>query len=182
MLGLAKNWFFVIVLSITSIHAQDYDTIIWEENNTLKWENFQGKPPVNHRAAAITASGITYRYSAEEVSGVLEVKFKVSAFFYPKKSWYRPSLCDSVTLGHEQLHFNISELYARKLKKRLEASTFSSNLKAEVAAIYKQVLQELNAFQNAYDSETNFSRDRQAQNLWQDKITLELQPHKTTNH
>ena len=164
------KYILVVVWSISSINAQEYDTIIWQEGSKLTWEDFKGKPPLKDRAAATTASGITYRYSASQVGGKMEVDFRVSTYFYPQKSWYQPSLCDSVILGHEQLHFDISELYARKLKDRLNAREYSKNIKAEVRKIYKEVVEELNIFQNKYDSETNFSRDKEKQNLWEIKI------------
>ena len=67
-------------------------------------------------------------------------------------------------------HFDISELYARKMRKRLEATHFSRNVKAEVKAIYREILKELSDFQSTYDEETNFSRNREQQLRWNQKI------------
>ncbi|WP_298480968.1 DUF922 domain-containing protein [uncultured Maribacter sp.] len=172
-MGVVK-YILVIVWSIGFVNAQEYDTIIWQKNTKLTWEDFKGKPPLSDRVAATTASGITYRYSAIQMGDKMQVDFKVTTFFYPQKSWYKPSVCDSVILGHEQLHFDISELYARKLKKRLNAKEYSKNVKAEVRKIYNEVVEELNVFQNKYDEETNFSRDREKQSLWKVKIEKAL--------
>ena len=106
---------------------------------------------------------------------VVKVDFEIGAFFYPDRSWYRPEVCDSVILGHEQLHFDISELYSRKMKKRFEDTKFTKNVKAEVRKIYGEITVELNDFQNRYDDETNFSRNRGQQLLWNQKIGKALE-------
>lgn len=172
-MGIVK-YIFVFFLGITLVGAQEYDTLLWQEGEKLTWDDFKGKPPLINRAAATTASGITYRYSASRAKGKMEVDFEVSTYFYPQKSWYQSSLCDSVILEHEQLHFDISELYARKLKNRLESREYSKNVKVEVRKIYKKVVEELNDFQNKYDAETNFSRDREKQIVWQATIVAAL--------
>lgn len=155
--------------------TQDYDTIAWNAKNRLSWNDFRGEAPVNSRAAAVTASGITYRFSTSSTKDDIEFDFKVDTYFYPNKSWYRPELCDQVILSHEQLHFDISERYARKMRQRLTEETFTrSNVKAKVKSIYKQINEELAEFQNQYDAETNFSRDREQQLVWNEKIAASL--------
>ncbi|MEP3208746.1 MAG: DUF922 domain-containing protein [Maribacter sp.] len=150
---------------------QDYDTISWSAERRLSWDDFQGKAPLNARAAAITASGISYRFSTSGTKDNMEVDFQIDTFFYPTKSWYQPELSDEVILSHEQLHFDISELYARKMKARLAEETFTySNVKAKVKSIYRDILKELNDFQNQYDDETNFSRNREQQLIWNEKM------------
>ena len=150
--------------------AQEFKTIAWSPENKLTWEDFKGKAPSNDRAAATTASGISYRFSISGTSGKIELDYLVSTFFYPNKSWYQPSLCDSLILSHEQLHFDISELYARKMRRRLATGTFTQNVKEEVKLIYKEILEELEEFQDLYDDQTNFSRDIQQQLIWNNKI------------
>ena len=162
--------FFLLLIILGFNDSQDYETIAWSPENELTWEDFKGKAPNNDRAAATTASGISYQFSTSGSSGEIELDYLVSTFFYPNKSWYQPSLCDSLILSHEQLHFDISELYARKMRKRLASSSFTQNVKAEVKQIYKEVLDELEEFQNLYDDQTNFSRDLEHQLLWNNKI------------
>lgn len=125
---------------------------------------------VKQSVAALTASGISYQFSTDWEGGEMVVDFVVTAYFYPERSWYRPELCDDVILSHEQLHFDISELFTRKMRERLAKASFSKNVKAEVNKIYVQVIKELNQFQNQYDKETNFSRNREQQLLWNQKV------------
>lgn len=156
-------------------YAQEYDTIPWNPGKKLNWNDFKAAPPQGERVAAVTASGITYAFSSlRGKDRKVRIDFTVSTFFYPNKSWYRPKLCDTFILAHEQLHFDISELFARKMRKRLGETNFSENVKAEVRAIYKKIIKELEAYQNRYDSETNFSRNREQQLLWNEKVRKAL--------
>jgi predicted secreted Zn-dependent protease len=77
-------------------------------------------------------------------------------------------------LSHEQLHFDISELYARRMREMLGRQTFGPNVRAEVRRIFKQLNQELSEFQDRYDRETDFSRDREAQAHWNAAIARRL--------
>ena len=56
------------------------------------------------------------------------------------------------------------------MRKRLEETKFTKNVKAEIKKIYSEITAELNDFQNRYDDETNFSRNREQQLLWNEKI------------
>ena len=60
------------------------------------------------------------------------------------------------------------------MEERLANTKFTQHIKAEVKIIYKEILEELNEFQNRYDNETNFSRDREEQKRWNKKIALLL--------
>ncbi len=154
--------------------AQDYETIAWSADHQLSWADFKGKPPKVARAAATTASGISYEFSTLETNDALELDYTVATFFYPTKSWYQPEICDENILSHEQLHFDISELFARKMRKLMEETKFTKNVKAEVRAIYSQINKELAQFQNVYDTETNFSRNKEEQLRWNKKIAKAL--------
>ena len=153
-----------------SLVSQEEEIIEWSPDVTLTWKDFKGRVPANPGAAATTASGISYEFSSTGTRDRMELDFKVNTFFYPHKSWYRPELCDTLILSHEQLHFDISELFARKMRTALASSTFTHNVKAEVRSIYKATLRELNDYQNHYDRQTNFSRDKEQQLLWNKKI------------
>ena len=166
-------WLFVWLL-VHLGYGQKDELVLWTPGKKLTWSDFKGKPAKISNAAAITASGITYSFSAQGTKDRMELNFKVETHFYPNKSWYKPKLANPMILSHEQLHFDISEVYARKLRYILAKTTFTSNAKFEVKEIYKNILRELNDFQNQYDSETNFSRDTVQQLVWNEKIKKAL--------
>jgi hypothetical protein len=172
-LGFVKAILAVGIFFLLAYEVQE-KTILWKKNQKLSWTDFKGTPQ-NSKAAAVTASGLTYSFSTIKKNNVIvDINFEVSSFFYPHKSWYQPALCDSLILSHEQLHFDITEVYAEKFRVRLAAAAFTNNAKAEVKAIYDQVTRELNKYQNLYDAETNFSRDLEQQLLWNKKIAAIL--------
>lgn len=164
----------VICLIFNSGLGQEDEVIEWHPGKKLTWADFKGKPSNISKAAAITASGITYSFSAQGTADKMKLDFKVSCHFYPYKSWYKHKLANSIVLGHEQLHFDITEVYARKMRQQLAKTKFTKNAKAEVKEIYRNILRELNDFQNKYDSETNFSRDTVQQLIWNKKIRKAL--------
>ena len=104
----------------------------------------------------------------------VHLDFEVNAYFYPNESWYRPKLCNENTLAHEQLHFDITEIFARKMRDKLQRTSFSDDVKAEVRKIYNDILKELQEYQERYDWETNFSRNREKQAEWNQKIAETL--------
>ncbi|MFC4219162.1 DUF922 domain-containing protein [Flagellimonas marina] len=148
--------------------------VLWDPNLRLTWADFKGKVPPAAVPAATTASGISYTYSANLMHHEVELDYEVNAYFYPNESWYKPQVCDENTLSHEQLHFDIAELFARKMRERLDQTSFSDNVKAEIRKIYQEILQELQDYQEQYDWETNFSRNRKKQMEWNQKIAQEL--------
>lgn len=169
------RYILVFLVAMGTGYAQDDDEAIpWSPNRKLTWADFKGEAPVTDRAAATTASGITYQFATTGTRDKMDIDYTVTTFFYPYKSWYQSHLCDSMILSHEQLHFDISELYARKMRVRMATATFTGNVKAEVKAIYREILEELEAFQDLYDQETNFSRNREQQLLWNAKIEAAL--------
>jgi hypothetical protein len=155
-------------------HGQEDEVILWSPTKKLTWSDFKDKPSNISSAAAITASGISYSFSAQGTKDKMELNFTVETHFYPNKSWYKPELASPMILGHEQLHFDIAEIYARKFKQILAKTKFTGNAKSEVKSIYRNILRELNDYQNQYDSETNFSRDTVQQLIWNKKIKKAL--------
>ena len=156
-------------------YAQEEEkAILWSLEKRLSWDDFQAQPPANGNVAATTASGISYYFSSREIDGTMHVDFTVRTYFYPEKSWYIPEICNEVILSHEQLHFDIAELFARKMRRQLEDTEFTRDIKAEVREIYKQINLELREFQNRYDQETDFSRNVAQQKAWNATISAAL--------
>ncbi|WP_339713314.1 DUF922 domain-containing protein [uncultured Kriegella sp.] len=166
--------YLICIFSSGLVFSQKEEIIPWSSERKLAWSDFKGKPFKTAWAAATTASGISYEFSTAGTAAAPELTINVVTYFYPKKSWYRPELCDSIILGHEQLHFDISELYARKMQKRLSETRFTKNIKSEIKAIFRQINRELGQFQNRYDRETNFSRDLEKQRFWNKMIAEAL--------
>jgi len=151
------------------------DSFSWHENYKLSWKDYKGRPNTNIDAVALTASGITFSYSGTKVDNKqIAHNVLIEARFYPEKSWFKPENVNPHILSHEQLHFDITELYARKFRKRIAETNFTNNIFSEMNKINDKVNQELDLVQNKYDIETNHSINPIMQKKWEEHIHNEL--------
>ncbi|MDM9632619.1 DUF922 domain-containing protein [Robiginitalea sp. M39] len=165
-----------LLLFALALQAQQEDVAFgWESGEQLTWEDFKAAPPTDKTIAATTASGLSYSFKTRGGPGEYRLDYEVIAYFYPEKSWYHPELCDAMVLKHEQLHFDISEIFARKMRKILSERTFKGNVRAEIRSIFSEINKELSAYQDRYDLETDFSRNREGQLRWNKKIAEKLE-------
>lgn len=165
----------LLLVYVGNASAQiEEETIPWSADRKLEWSDFKGSYLKTQWAAATTATSISYSLSVTEEDQRHILDIEVGCEFYPQKSWYRPEVCDSLVLSHEQLHFDIAELHARKFRKQLAETQFTEDVKEEIRSIYKDILKQLYIFQNRYDHDTNFSQDWQKQLLWNQRIAKEL--------
>ena len=161
---------FFCIAGFSQNGGHEEENIIWHKARKLTWNDFKGNAPKGTPVAALTASGISYSFSAVENGDEMAIRYIVTANFYPSRSWYQPKYSSSNVLAHEQLHFDITELYARRFRRRLDATRFTENIREEVRVIFKQINRELSEYQDRYDLETNSSRLLDRQREWQLKV------------
>ncbi len=142
----------------------------WDSQTRLSWKDFKGKSNKNSMLAAETNSGIHFSY---QCSGN-KMDFDIYAYFDKEKSWTKPNSTD-VVLNHEQLHFDITELYARKMRQKfLSLRNPCKKSKAELQGVFSALMKEHRTMQNTYDRETNHSLKEKEQAKWQADIESEL--------
>ncbi len=173
-MGRLKITFLLIYTLAFLSYGQEDQGILWDPEHRLSWSDFKAIPPADSQVAATTASGIAYRFSALEERGEMKVDCTVETYFYPEASWYRPEKANANILSHEQLHFDISELFARRMRKKVAGYRFTSDVKAEMRAIYTETIEEMRDFQKRYDQETNYSRAEEKQREWNHMIAQAL--------
>jgi hypothetical protein len=102
---------------------------------------------------ALTASGITFGY-AVKTSGERIIDFTTSgeAHFYPNKSWYLKDRRNTYILAHEQLHFDITELYARMFRAQLKGLVVTQNVKDQMQRLHKAINEAVDETQKRYDA------------------------------
>ena len=171
---LFKNLIFLyLFLGATSINMS---IISWRDDYKLQWQDFKGQPHNDTNAVAVTASGITFGYSIKTSNTkIIDFSTTIEAHFYPEKSWYSKERADDYILAHEQLHFDITELHVRKLRKQIAQVKVSQNLKSKLNLLHKTSNIKLAAMQDKYDTETNNAIDKDFQNQWEIFIQKELQ-------
>lgn len=166
----------IIILFFTFFSSEnDNVKIEWNESKRLTWADFQGHPQGAADYVASTNSGISFSFSYSEKNGKRNLEYTVKSNFYPKLSWYKPDLVSEYILKHEQAHFDISELYARILRKKLSEANFSENLKEEIEQIYEGNEMERRATQNKFDDETDHSKIPENEYKWRKYIAEQLE-------
>lgn len=167
---------FLIIIGFLLCFQNETPEFSWHENHKLKWSDFQDVPDVNSNAAAVTASGITFSYSIQKssVRGITGFKTKVFAHFYPEHSWCKKDLIDDHILNHEQFHFNITELHVRYLRENISKLKASKSIAKELDAVHKQANADLEKMQQLYDSESNYSINKEGQQKWVVFVNKEL--------
>ncbi len=150
------------------------ELIPWEENRKLTWTDYKGKPDPNSDAAASTATYIGIEYSMKNNS----FSYKITCSFSKTRSWGLHKT--AYILAHEQGHFDIAEIFARKLNKEMSQYVFNArSYQKDLKKIYDDVMLEKEKMQNLYDAETNHSIIKEKQEEWLKKIAGLLNEYKT---
>lgn len=136
----------------------------------LTWSEFKGKPEAHdHLHGAVTYAGIAIEIDKVDFWG--NMTFRAYAVFDRNKSWTRKNMNDSKLLAHEQLHFDIAEVYARRLEKRLN----DMQLKRKEAKLAKRLHHKYNneqlKVQALYDEETIHGLSEPVQARWQELVS-----------
>lgn len=152
-----------------STRSSNLEVIHWE-NRPLTWNDFRAKPSTATSISALTASAIEYSYSCR--GGELEMR--VQAVFIPDNSWVKSDAKTDYILAHEQLHFDITELYARKLRRELSEKVSGCYEVKKIDAIAERMLKEWKKVQEAYDQDTHHSIDKEEQYQWIARVRDEL--------
>lgn len=168
--------FLLLVLPLFTV-TEDPVTIPWEENTKLSWEDFTGKPDSGSSFVASTHSSIVFSYSVKSENGSLSLTTETNAYFYPEMSWFIKGEVNAHILNHEQGHFDITELHARKLRKAFAEYNVTENFKKELTAIFTSLNNERQKMQNLYDKETNHSRNVEKETAWKKFIAAELREY-----
>lgn len=167
---------FLILVFCTCILYQDKEvTITWSKDLKLQWSNFKDEPKPIGDEVASTASGISFGFSTTKSENeLIDYSYTVTAHFYPDMSWHINKPLSAIVLAHERLHFDITELHARKFRQRVSNATFTNEINIEMERIHNAINVELAELQKKYDAETNHSQIIEKQNAWQTFIATEL--------
>ncbi len=119
-----KNiFFFVGFISLMSFSFVKDDFILWQENKKLKIQDFKAENKdtikVNRQQFLGAISAIRIEYSSFQRNKNSVPDFSIKTYFDPNESWML--LKNDYVLQHEQIHFDLTELYARKMRKSVES-------------------------------------------------------------
>ncbi|MBK7855774.1 MAG: hypothetical protein IPJ79_13560 [Bacteroidetes bacterium] len=106
--------FFTSIYFLSSVlgQSQKRDLVEWNETFKISLEDYKGRitDTLNY---VNTNCGI---YCIPQIIGD-SASITIIAYMDKNKSWIRKKYADSLALTHEQGHFDLTEIYARKFKK-----------------------------------------------------------------
>lgn len=166
----------LLFLVFTSLGMSAQEQIPWSEGDVLTWSHFEPRKNPGFGFRALTYSGI--RYDVMTVDGQVEIE--INCYFIPSRSWVQEGFEKPYLLRHEQLHFDITEIFARKMRKEMAAYEMSvsdfmrQNLSRELESVYDRLYEEMVKMQKQYDAETDHSLKREEQKRWEEKVAALL--------
>ena len=144
------------------------ETITWYPERRLRLVDFKGDTVARPFRAA-TFCGITYHGNYAANSMILTVE----AWFDHQGSYFKHGDDDINVLAHEQVHFDIAEVYARMLRKRIAGTSFiGKDVNAVLHDLHMVVIREMTIEQDRYDA--SVYADPAMQPSWSDSVSARL--------
>jgi hypothetical protein len=145
------------------------NSVNWSTSRRLTWEDFRGHPDEANPHHALTAANLAVNATCKEKGFFYEV----SCVFLPTESWTKNTKSQKL-LEHEQLHFDLTEVHARLLRKELQQLN-CSNLKAKLNPTVNSAFARWKAEQNAFDTASKHGLNAEEQGAWAASISQHLQ-------
>ncbi|WP_142684562.1 hypothetical protein [Chitinophaga polysaccharea] len=151
------------------------DTIYYDFERKLQWDDFQAKPSPNGPSAAVSYTSFAYEGNSNLVNDTLRITLRLQVFFIKSASWVRPETRNSYALAHEQLHFDITRLVAERFKQKLRQTALNrDDYDSIIQYQYLQSFREMNRLQYRFDQETRHGLNVAEQIRWRDKVNVGL--------
>lgn len=169
---------FLFLSFVGFVNAQDTsNTIIWSEDTKLSWDDFKAEPEqslikaqtrfkIDIFPANVAVDANDYIQNLDELS--------VKAVFYKDKSWTIDRSSADLPY-HEQLRFDIAELYARKIRRKFTLLKANGEkrfamFQREYSLLWKECLE----FQREFEKATEFGNNNLLDQQWNERIQNEL--------
>ena len=146
--------------------------ISWSENRKLSWDDFKGE--VSEKSSFDTESYCSIIYQTSLVSVFTKAKLVVTNTFDCTKTWVRADKKTDSILNHEQRHFDLCEVYTRKLKAELTKQNIHASSGKAIDEVFLEFEKQYNEAQRKYDEETHHGTEVIAQSGWDSYIDLQL--------
>jgi hypothetical protein len=153
-----------------------HDAVAWSGARRLRWSDFASSAPKAGDEGALTAYSIFYGVRC--VGETFE--FRAVAGFLPHDSWVRPDVVadravSERTLRHEQTHFDLTEVFARRLRKAF-SDLYEPCRRADtdLDALASRYIRAERTEQQRYDEETHHGLVAAQQSTWDRKTAADL--------
>ncbi|WP_239022785.1 DUF922 domain-containing protein [Pontibacter mangrovi] len=144
------------------------EQVTWSEKRPLAWADFKGQPDDANPHHALTAANLAVDASCKNN----QFSYDVKCVFLPHASWTKNNASD-ILLAHEQLHFDLTEVHARMLRKDLKQLD-CSGVKADLKPLVSRAFQDWKAEQRKFDEDCQHGLDKEKQQEWSAAISKRL--------
>jgi hypothetical protein len=168
-------WFllFTVLTKVGFTQKANEELLKWNKTRKLTWEDYKAAPDTTEGFAASTTTYLNVDYTFTQNG----FSFKIHSGFSKTRSWGLNKTAH--VLKHEQGHFDIAEIFARKLFRQMTEYRYNNRTyKEDLTSIYDNIVAEKAKMQDDYDRETNHSLNRYKQNEWLKKIEALLEDNK----
>ena len=148
----------------------------WSPTRRLTWNDFRGRPPREGEEVAKTAYTLFYAWKCQGES----FDFRIIAAFRPRQSWVKPVMLEDTilrrsALGHEQTHFDLAEVHARRIQRYFAALAGACRkTDPELRDLVGRLVNEEKTEQQRYDAETNHGLRPDRQAAWTAEVARRL--------
>jgi len=147
------------------------EKITWSTSRRLTWEDFKGIPETENPHHALTAANLSVDGKCRNNAFTYEVR----CVFLPQQSWSKNKISEKL-LRHEQLHFDLTEVHARQLRKTLAGMGTTCNaFKAELTPTISAAFKAWKAEQRLFDASCSHGLNKAEEQVWAENIALRLQ-------
>jgi hypothetical protein len=153
------------------------EAIVWTMRRPLTWSDFKGEPP---NEAGIVAARTAYRIIDGAQCARSKFEYRVVTTFRPRDSWVRQSILrtpadNARALRHEQTHFDLSEVHARRLRRYFAELMAPCKMSpGDFSAAANRMEHDEKAAQVLYDTETANGRVAAQQTRWDREVDSQL--------
>lgn len=151
----------------------------WCEDSPLTWDDFKGHPNYSESYIAGVSVSFVYKTKYKKKDGILEVY--LHALLDRTKSYKKiQKRLNTYDLSHEQMHFNIQEIYARLNRQKIQEISFPDTVNTIIGVrkflgnIHWEYYYAAQKAQKKYDAETDHGNIVDKQMEWNSKIEKEL--------
>ncbi|QMU28499.1 DUF922 domain-containing protein [Adhaeribacter radiodurans] len=146
-------------------------SIDWSSNRRLTWDDFQKEVDVNDPLHALASTNIGVQATCKNNQMVFDVKCQ----FAINESWSKNKNSEEL-LQHEQLHFDLTEVYARLLRQKLsQQKSLCTGDKTRFKAVVNKVFADWQKAQQRYDTESKHGLDDIKQAYWTKTVASQLE-------
>jgi hypothetical protein len=157
-------------LALSFYQGNESKFLFWKPDIKLKWTDFQGHiKPEDDEAAS--ASYIGFLHTIKKCASADSILLDTRSYFNRGKSWVKVPKVSPPLLAHEQLHFDLAELYARKFRKAmLDLKLTLPTLSKRIDSTYLYYLEASDSLHVLYDIQTEHGLNRTSQETWNEYV------------